>query len=155
MATNTKSVTKHTTKKPAAKKTTTKPVVKTAPTKKTAATPAETYKMVEALTAAGTTQQAAFAEVGVRTGRHPSTIQGVYFKYRRSIGIGRPLPTKPTPTRSNAPRAKAATKRASASSAATSATAALQALIDENALLRAGLAAAELRIERMLAAATK
>jgi hypothetical protein len=48
--------------------------------------PAETYQMVEELVASGMKQQDAFAKVGGDTGRTKSTVQGVHFHYRKSIG---------------------------------------------------------------------
>jgi histone H1/5 len=156
MATNTKSVTKRVNTKPAAKK----PVAKKAPAKKPVAasarkySQAETYKLVEELVATGASHGDACQQVADQTSRAKSTIVTQHHLYRKSQGASPrarakrvKAPAKPLAARALAP------KRRGATDAAKAATSAIEALVAENAQLRRDLAAAEQRIERMLAAA--
>jgi hypothetical protein len=94
--------------------------------------PAETYRMVEDLVASGMKQQDAFAKVGADTGRTKSTVQGVHFHYRKSIGAA--------PRVSQAKTASIRASRESRTPLAQEAKGVFASLVDEISRLEAELA---------------
>jgi hypothetical protein len=109
--------------------------------------------MVEDLVAGGASHGDACQQVADKTSRAKSTIVTQHHLYRKSQGASPRAMTKPRRAKAPAkPRAAKSSKRAGSTDTAKAATNAIRALVDENAQLRRDLAAAEQRIERMLAA---